>query len=198
MFHVKQRRASRRLAALLAEMEPADQPRVAVNACRRSGPGTSPTRRNSGRFGRTDAGLWLDLGSGAGFPGLVVAILAAECAPAMAVRWSRATSARPPSCRPSPGRPALRSTCSPTRIERLAATAGRRRVGPGPRAAGRPARHAWKNTAGPGVLGCFPRARRCITRSPMRRRAGASTASSSPAGPIPGQRFVEIGATERV
>ena len=54
---------------------------------------------------------WVDLGSGAGFPGLVMAI-ARQAAPGVDRRiWSRATAARPRSCARRSARPARRPRC---------------------------------------------------------------------------------------
>ena len=91
------------------------------------------------RCGRRRARVWLDLGSGAGFPGLVIAAMAAEAAPARGAIWSRATSARRRSSR---GRRERRASGDgPCRARRgLPPHGGRRGLGPGARSARRPAR----------------------------------------------------------
>ena len=67
--------------------------------------GISPTRRSSGGCDRRGRGCGWTLASGAGFPGLVIAAIAAEQAPELVgAAWSRATSARRRSCARPPGR----------------------------------------------------------------------------------------------
>ena len=59
-----------------------DQSRRALDACRISGPGTSPIRCSFWRW-RRSAKIWVDLGSGGGFPGLVLACALADTPGAM-------------------------------------------------------------------------------------------------------------------
>ena len=59
------------------------------------------------------ANRWVDLGSGAGFPGLVIAIQLAEVAGARSSIASKATGASAPSCARSPARPTRRRRFMP-------------------------------------------------------------------------------------
>ena len=91
-------------------VEPADQPRRPRRRWPRSGPATSPTRRSSGALRPAGARSGSTSAPGAGFPGLVVAALAAEQAPELTVRARRERPAqgRVPRDRGARGRPARR------------------------------------------------------------------------------------------
>ena len=181
-------------------VEPADQPGVPGAAWPTPGIGTSPIRRSSGRCDPPGPRLWLDLGSGAGFPGLVIAALAAEQAPGLRVALVESDARKAAFLRRSPRRrgPGV-SMLHCDAIE----DACRRR----PRISSRLARsRRWtsllgicgKTSPAPGVLACFRRARRCITRSPTPRARWRFDHRLHPSRTEPEAAIVEIGAIARV
>ena len=133
------------------------------------------------------ARLWLDLGSGAGFPGLVIAALAPSRRPTSRAsgRERPAQGGVPRSRRPR-GR-GVPVTSVASRIEALppqaADVVSARALAPLPTCS-----RMRKNIAGRGYLACSPRAGRCIRRSRAPRGTGVSTTDSTPAGPIPRRR----------
>ena len=77
MFHVKQSSLLRRYADRLAHWQRTTNLVSPVDAAADLVAALSPTQPNSRGLHRT-ARLWLDLGSGGGFPGMVIAILRAK------------------------------------------------------------------------------------------------------------------------
>ena len=120
MFHVKQWQRLEAHLDLLARWNPRINLVSRVDPRRRLDAGTSPTPPSSGALRPPGARLWLDLGSGAGFPGLVIAALAAEAAPELEVRLVESDQRKAAFlARRRPGRRAARRRCSTRRIEDL-------------------------------------------------------------------------------
>ncbi len=86
MFHVKQWRGSRRIWRCSSKWNPRINLVSTRQPARRLEPGTIADSAQLWALRPPGARLWLDLGSGAGFPGLVIAAMAAEAAPELAVR----------------------------------------------------------------------------------------------------------------
>ena len=126
------------------------------------------------------ARLWLDLGSGAGFPGLVIAAFAADQAPELDVHLVESDQRKAAFLETVVRTAELRATVLAERVETLAAASAdvvsARALAPLGTLL-----EMGKFIVGRGVLACFPRVRRCIRRSPRPPRIGGLTIRFTPA-----------------
>ena len=144
-----------------------------------------------------DEGLWLDLGSGAGFPGLVVAMLAAEFAPAMVVRLVESDERKAAFLSTVARETGLAVDVLTTRIERLAPqqadVVSARALAPLADLIGMVEKHRR-----PGGIGLFPKGETVHNEIADASSRWRFDCKLIPSRTDPRATILEIGATERV
>ena len=164
MFHVKQWRAFNNTWSCL-KSGTQGLTSSPGRPCKPRGTGILPTGATLGIAPAAGAPGWLDLGSGAGFPGLVVAALAAEAEPAMEVRLVESDQRKAAFLDTVIRAANLPARVFATRVEALPAqgadVVSARALAP----LGALLAMVEKHRRPGGVLACFPRAPRCIKRS---------------------------------
>ena len=125
------------------------------------------------------ARVWLDLGSGAGFPGLVVAAMAADGEP-LEVHLVESDQRKAAFLATVVRETGVRATVHAERAEAMPAL-GPTSFPPARWLPSTPSSGFRKSTAGRGESACFPKERRCIRRSPRPPCIGTSTTPFTPA-----------------